>query len=378
MLTQQQTKPGISAAAKYPVFTLALGYDRGNAGSKYAYSSYPASGDREGYIGDARESSHAIGKIPSTIQEQQVSDGITIGRKSYTVGLAALRATSGTQHSPLIDNDKIDHLSVGIAHSIAKAFPQGNVAIHLRLVVTSPFAILGKPNKNLLGRVAREVKKLTSCEGFTCYGKKYQILSLDGLACVPEGQVFLGFSDADKSINGIIDLGYGTLLAAYKHPDKGVVSLDVNGGEFGGVRFVIDEMLRDEKFASEIQQIAMTKIPSADQIASMLSEGRFERKGIDFKKHLRPHTQEMRSRVNNASRAIRSELARLMDAQGHDIKPRIALVGGGSALLQAIVPEDKLSAWAEKNALVLWTQEPDYQSALAARRIAHKGPLYEV
>ena len=92
-----------------------------------------------------------------------------------------------------------------------------------------------------------------------------------------------------------------------------------------------------------------------------MSQERWEVKGVDFRKYLKPHLKLSKQRIENCAQSIRAELRNASPYD--DITARIAFIGGGSSLLQGVFG-DALTKWCDRHNLVVVEQSPDYQTVL--------------
>lgn len=291
-------------------------------------------------------------KIPSVTRQVSEPEGIITLTKSgqaFLCGDSAIESYEGRRYSPLDNNDKIKDLSVVVAAAIAEIFPDGG-PVELSLGVSNPIFYQGIERE-----IIKELSKLE--DGFSYAGRWYSIL-LERVGAFQEGVIFL---ELNSEFNGVIDLGQGTLLAGVRHPKKGVQVLPLSDGNRGGCNLIISSLLSDDRFAKAIKSAGFPSAPSPDKMASLLSSGCWQVKEIDFKRLLKPHMQIPKQRLENAAQAIRTEL---QNASPYEkVVSRIALIGGGSCLIQGVFG-DSLNKWCRHHNLELFPQLPDYQTVL--------------
>ena len=311
--------------------------DRGNGGSKVLPI---VEGDRR-----------APFKIPSVTRQVNSFKGISLAKsgQSFLYGDSAIESYEGRRYSPLDDNDKIRDLSVVVAAAISEVFPSGG-PVELSLGVASPIF-----HKGIEREIIRELSKLE--DGFSHAQNQYSVL-LERVGAFQEGVVFL---ELNPSFDGVIDLGQGTLLAGIRHPTEGVRPLPLSDGNIGGCNLILDSLLSDDRFLKAIKSAGFSAAPSPDKLASLLSQGRWQVKDIDFKKLLKPHMKIPRQRLENAAQAIKTMLKNASPYE--TVVPRIALIGGGSSLIQGVFG-NSLNKWCEQHHLELFAQSPDYQTVL--------------
>lgn len=312
--------------------------DRGNGGSKVLPI---VEGDRRPAF-----------KIPSVTRQVNELEGmitLTKSGQTFLCGDSAIESYAGRRYSPLDNNDKIKDLSVVVAAAIAEIFPDGG-PVELSLGVSNPIFHRG---------IEREiVKELSKLEGGFSYAQSWYSILLERVGAFQEGVIFL---ELNPEFNGVVDLGQGTLLAGVRHPMSGVRALPLPDGNRGGCNLIISSLLSDDRFLKAIKSAGFSSAPSPDKLASLLSSGCWQVKEIDFKRLLKPHMQIPKQRLENAAQAIRTEL---QNASPYEtIVPRIALIGGGSCLMQGVFG-DTLTKWCEHHSLELFPQSPDYQTVL--------------
>jgi hypothetical protein len=312
--------------------------DRGNSGGKFL----PVIED---VVGEPF-------KIPSvTRQVNLVDQGIKIEKTGsvFLWGESAMHSLIGKKYTPLDENDKIRDLSVVVAAALLHLVPDGG-PIELSLCVSSPTYYRGIEQE-----IIREMSKLD--DGFSFEGRKYSVL-LDKVAGFQEGIVFL---ETNQAFNGVIDLGQGTLLTGVRYPDRGVMNLHLSGNNAGGCNLILQSLLTDARFIKAVKAEGFASPPSFEKLSALLSQGRWQVKGIDFRKFLKPHLKISKERIENAARSIRAEIRNASPYE--DVAVRIALIGGGSSLMQGALGE-LLDKWCELHNLVMYTDSPDYQTVL--------------
>lgn len=301
-------------------------------------------------------------KIPSVTRSVLGFDnGIKLLKddKVFLCGTAAIETFAGIRYTPLDENDKIRDLSVVVAAALSQIVPDGG-PIELSLCVSSPIYYQGIEHE-----IIKELSKLSS--GFSCGDRQYLIL-LEKVGAFQEGVIFLELNEA---YNGVIDLGQGTLLAGVRYPNRGVIPLSLSDGNLGGCNLIITALLSDNRFLKAVKGAGFPSAPSPDKLASLLSEGRWEVKGIDFRKFLKPYMKLAKQRLENAAQSIRAELKNASPYA--EVVPKIAFIGGGSSLFQGVL-EEVLDKWCEKHGLVLVTQTPDYQTVSQMKELSNLHP----
>lgn len=313
--------------------------DRGNSGGKFL----PVIEDVVG----------APFKIPSVTRKVSLIDGGIRIEKTGSVflwGDAAMLSLMGRKYTPLDENDKIRDLSVTVAAALIGLVPNGG-AIELSLCVSSPIYY-----KGIEQEIIKEMSKLD--DGFSYEGRKYSIL-LEKVGSFQEGVVFL---ENNEEFNGVIDLGQGTLLTGVRYPDhRGVMTLHLSGNNAGGCNLILQSLLTDENFLKAVKAEGFSSPPSFEKLSALLSQGEWEVKGIDFRRYLKAYLQIPKERIENAAQSIRAELKNALPYENVEI--RIALIGGGSSLMQGVLG-DRLDKWCERHNLVMYTNTPDYQTVL--------------
>lgn len=291
-------------------------------------------------------------KIPSiTRRVQSLNNGIKLVKDDqlFLCGTSAIESYEGIRYTPLDENDKIRELSVVVAAALTQVVPQGG-PIELSLCVSSPMYY-----KGMEPEIIRELSKLE--DGFICSNYQYTVL-LERIGAFQEGVIFLSLN---PDFNGVIDLGHGTLLAGVRYPQRGVMPLPLPDGNRGGCNLILTALLGDDRFLKAIKTAGLAAAPSPDKLSSLLSDGRWKVKGIDFRKFVKPHLKLAKQRLENAAQSIRTELK---NASPYDnVVPKIAFIGGGSSLLQGALGQ-AVDKWCERQNIVLITQKPDYQTVL--------------
>ena len=97
------------------------------------------------------------------------------------------------------------------------------------------------------------------------------------------------FLENNQAFNGVIDLGQGTLLTGVRYPDRGVMTLPLSGNSAGGCNLILQSLLADDRFLKAVKAAGFAAAPSFEKLSSILSQERWEVKGIDFRKFLKPH-----------------------------------------------------------------------------------------
>ncbi len=310
--------------------------DRGNGSSKVL----PVVDERVG----------AAFKIPSVTRKMEpFQDGITFSKSGqvYLCGEPAIKTFLGTRYTPLDNNDKIRELAVVVAAALIEIFPSGG-PVELSLGISSPIF-----HQGIEREIVKELSKLEA--GFQYEGRHY-VISLERIGAFQEGVIFL---ELNPAFNGVIDMGQGTLLAGFRHPEEGVRTLPLSDGNRGGCNLIISALLSDDRFLKAIKSAGFSAAPCPDKLSSLLSNGRWQVKEIDFRKFLKPHLKVPKQRLENAAQAIRTELKNASPYE--DVVPRIAFIGGGSSLIQGVVG-DAANSWCERHNLELVQDSPDYQT----------------
>jgi len=291
-------------------------------------------------------------KIPSVTRKV---DGHPLGIKIeksgdvYLCGNPAMAAITGTKYTPLDENDKIRDLSVTVAAALIQIVPDGG-PIELNLCVSSPIYYNGIEQE-----IIKEMAKLD--DGFTFDGRRYSVM-LEKVGGFQEGVVFLNHN---KGFNGVIDLGQGTLLAGVRYPDhRGVSTLSLTGNNAGGCNLILQSLLGDDKFLKAVKAAGFSAAPSFEKLSALLSQERWEVKGIDFRKFLKPHLKLSKQRIENCAQSIRAELRNASPFED-EVTTRIAFIGGGASLLQGVFG-DAIEKWSKRHSLVIIKKTPDYQT----------------
>ena len=322
--------------------------DRGNGGSKV--------------LSILNEKLLSPFKIPSvTRRVGELEQTIRFGPSgpSFLCGNAAIESYDGIRYTPLDENNKIKDLSVVVAAAIAEVVGDGG-PVELSLAVSSPLFYQGIEKD-----IEKELSRLDV--GFRKGESQYTVL-LERVGAFQEGVIFL---ELNTQFDGVIDLGQGTLLAGIRHPHRGVVTLPLSDGNLGGCNLIMSALLEDEKFLKAVKAAGFSSAPSSDKLSSLLSNGRWEVKGIDFRKYLKPHLAIAKQRLENAAQSIKAEL---QNASPYEtVVPRIAFIGGGSSLMQGILG-DALGKWCDKHHLVMYTDSPDYQTVLQMYAAVKRDP----
>lgn len=302
-------------------------------------------------------------KIPSVTRKVNVgSEGIRMEKSGnvFLWGNAAMHYLMGKKYTPLDENDKIKDLSVAVAAALVQLVPEGG-PIELSLCVSSPIYY-----KGIEKEIKTEMSKLD--EGFSCGERNYSIL-LEKVCGFQEGVIFLEHNEA---FNGVIDLGQGTLLTGVRYPDhRGVMTLSLSGNNAGGCNLILQSLLTDGNFLKAVKSEGFASAPSFEKLSALLSQGKWEVKGIDFKKYLKPYLTIPKERIENAAKSIRAELRNASPYE--DVDVRIAFIGGGSSLMQGVLGE-KLDKWCERHNLVMYSDLPDYQTVLQMYESVRREP----
>lgn len=301
-------------------------------------------------------------KIPSVTRTNHPFDNsITLLKdgKKFLCGSPAIETFAGIRYTPLDKNDKIRELSVVVAAALSQVVPDGG-PVELSLCVSSPIYYRGIEQE-----IIKELSKLSS--GFSCAERQYVVL-LERVGAFQEGVIFLELS---AEFNGVIDLGQGTLLAGVRYPNRGVMPLSLSDGNLGGCNLIITALLSDTQFLKAVKAAGFPSAPSPDKLTSLLSEGRWTVKEIDFRKFLKPHMKLAKQRLENAAQSIKAELNNASPYE--KVIPRIAFIGGGSSLFQGVLA-DLLDKWCQKHSLVMVAQSPDYQTVLHMKQLSQRYP----
>ena len=302
-------------------------------------------------------------KIPAVTRmgHEFGDDGIKLLKDGsvFLCGQPALHTYAGVRYTPLDENDKIRDLSVVVAAALSQIVPDGG-PVELSICVSSPLYYQGIEHD-----IIKELSKLSS--GFSAGQRQYSIL-LERVGAFQEGVIFLELND---EFNGVIDLGQGTLLAGVRYPNRGVMSLSLSDGNLGGCNLIIAALLTDSRFLRAVKAAGFSAPPSPDKLTSLLSTGRWEVKGIDFRKFLKPHMAISKQRLENAAQSVRAELKNASPYD--DVESRIAFIGGGSSLFQGVMGS-VIDKWCEKHSLLLVSQSPDYQTVLQMYKLSTLHP----
>lgn len=313
--------------------------DRGNSGGKFL----PVI---EGKVS-------ALFKIPSVtrkVDEHPLGIKIEKSGETYLCGNPAMVVVTGTKYTPLDENDKIRDLSVAVAAALVQIVPDGG-PIELSLCVSSPIYY-----KGIEQEIIKEMSKLE--DGFSFDDRHYSVM-LERVGGFQEGVIFL---KNNSDYNGVIDLGQGTLLTGVRYPyHRGIKTLPLSDNNAGGCNLILQSLLSDDKFLKAVKAASFSAAPSFEKLSALLSQERWEVKGVDFRKFLKPHLKLSKQRIENCARSIRAELR---NASPYDeVTVRIAFIGGGSSLLQGVFGE-ALNKWCERHHIVVVEQSADYQTVL--------------
>ena len=316
-----------------------LVFDRGNSSGKI--------------LAVINEEVSAPFKIPSVTRKvEEHSLGIKIEKSGeiYLCGAPAMRVLRGATYTPLDENDKIRDLSVAVAAALIQIVPDGG-PIELSLCVSSPIYY-----KGIEQEIIKEMSRLE--DGFSFDGRHYSVM-LEKVGGFQEGVVFL---ENNSEYNGVIDLGQGTLLAGVRYPDhRAIMTLPLTGNNVGGCNLILQSLLSDDKFLKAVKAAGFSAAPSFEKLSALLSHERWEVKGVDFRKYLKPHLKLSKQRIENCAQSIRAELRNASPFD--EVTARIAFIGGGSSLLQGVFG-DALTKWCDRHSLVVVEQSPDYQTVL--------------
>ncbi|BAU12523.1 hypothetical protein LEP3755_30530 [Leptolyngbya sp. NIES-3755] len=328
---------------------LLMAIDRGNSGTKIAVSINGIPLDPF--------------KIPSVIRQVASNGVIEIGKNQYVCGDAAISMTVGSVSTPLRTGDKVEGLSIVIAQAVQKVSEIRSLSnvIEMDLIVSSPFA-----SDKLVKQIKAELKTVT--EGFKIDGNTYKI-TVGNVSVKFEGAVLL---ESAREFNGLIDIGFGTILAAYRGASGKVAIAPLMGGDLGGCNLVLNGLLNDPAFLAAVKKSGASAPPSAERLSSKLSEGITVLRNFDLKPLLKAHLKVLKTRIEDAALSVGTELR--LSSENSDTIARIALVGGGAALMRMLLTEDQLTAWCKKHKLEVIDQ-PDYQTVMAMHQIAHTGGL---
>jgi hypothetical protein len=326
--------------------SLLMAIDRGNSGTKVAVSVNGLPLDPF--------------KIPSVIRKVETNGVIQIGKSAYVCGDDAISMTVGNVSTPLTQADKVKDLSVVIAQVIQRISESQVLAsdLNLSLIVSSPFA-----SETLSKQIEAEIKPLA--EGFTVKGKTYK-LSVNSVKTEFEGAVLL---KSAVEFNGLIDIGFGTILAAYRKESGEVVNVSLMGGDLGGCNLVLNALINDPDFLAKVKTSGASAPPSVERLSAKLSDGVTQLRQIDLKPLLRKHLMVLKTRIEDAALAVRTAI-RLSNEDAP--LPKIAVVGGGAALMRLALSDEMLSKWGEKHSIEV-VDQPDYQTAMVMQQIAHMG-----
>lgn len=321
---------------------LLMAVDRGNSGTKIAVSvnGFPMNPF----------------KIPSVIRRVETNGVIQIGKFAYVCGDAAISMTVGNVSTPLQHGDKVKDLSVVIAQVIQKISESQTLSsdLSLSLIVSSPFA-----NPALSKQIEAEIAPLK--DGFIVEGKTYR-LSVESIRTEFEGAVLL---KSALEFNGVIDIGFGTILGAYRNQRKDVVIVPLMGGDQGGCNLVLKSLLNDPEFLAKVKASGASAPPSVERLSAKLSEGVTALRGIDLKPLLKNHLKVLKTRIEDAALAVRTEIR--LSNEDEPIA-RIAVIGGGAALMRLALPDEQLSKWGDKHSIEVIDQ-PDYQTAMVMQQL---------
>lgn len=303
-------------------------------------------------------------KIPSVIRKVQPNATTTkVGNETYLVGKAAILAKSGDVETPLSNRDKIKDLAVVIAQALHEVLKEGS-DISLDIGVASPFG----DTAGTLAAVKKEVSRLK--DGFTVENQTYAVSSIDRVILGSEGSVIL---NANPNFNVSIDIGFGTLLAHYRDLDGRIHQASFTDTETGGVNMLLRDLLAHDGFRDAIRKAGCNALPSFEVLSSVISKGNpYELRGVPLMPFVRACSTPLVQRVNKAIEGAYTSFLGLYQYDP-EIEFKPVLVGGGSALLQAIQAGStpvKLS----HNA-VIFDVQPDYQTALIIHQTLVTSPI---
>jgi hypothetical protein len=129
-------------------------------------------------------------------------------------------------------------------------------------------------------------------------------------------------------------------------------------------------MRSDERFLSAIQKAGFSAAPSTAKLSSLLSDGRWEVKGIDFRKFL--DARLLQSAIEDMHKSVVAGIKR--DDPYKETAPRLVLIGGAACLLRRLLSGDKLQKWADGLGLEVYESQPDYQTALILSQLQKTNP----
>lgn len=327
--------------------TIDLAVDRGNTGIKICVRS--ADQDLQPF------------KIPSVLVKMDAgSDGLLIGRDLWICGDSALSAKVGKKFLPMDSEGagKLENLAVVVAQGILKANQVGG-EFYLNVAVSSPFAGTGSALDKL---VQKEVSKLSA--GFSANGKAYKPI-LNRVGSAHEGLVLL---EVNQDLDGVIDMGFGTILGGFRRTDGKIQPVD---SERGGCRDALMAMLADASFKAAIMSAGFSSTPSLEKLSSLFSSGRWVVKDFDFAKYLKPHVGIIKETVEEMATKVKSGIRN--DNHWRESAPKIVLIGGAACILVKVLG-DKAHKWAEGLGVEIYDDAPDFQTAMILSQLQKTNP----
>jgi hypothetical protein len=304
-------------------------------------------------------------KIASVIRKIETTDTtIQIGETSALVGKTALVAKTGTAETPLLKQDKIADLSYVIAQALHEVLGEG-CNLTLDVGVASPLN-----NEGTRLAIKQEVDILLN--GFSIGGQTYTVEKIERVICESEGAVIL---KTNPEFNVSIDVGFGTLLVFYKDLDGKIKNASYIDGETGGVNLTLKELRESTTFIEAMRKAGLNSIPSAEIIAAMLAkEDGYMFRGVNLIPLIKPCINSLVERINAACEAAKVSFLGQY-SYDPDLKLKPVLIGGGAALLKAVIAnKGKVSLSKD---ITIFEPTPDYQTSLIIHQILNTTPITE-
>ena len=326
--------------------TISVACDRGNTGIKLVVST--------------EEKSLKPFKIPSVLMKVDGhGQSIKIKNESWLCGDDAMRVQRGDRHTPMEDRaaGKVSHLSVVVARAVHAMNKTGG-DFYLNVAASTPFAGSGDAlNKD----IQKEIGKLG--DGFSIGSTQYRP-ELGRVGCAHEGLILL---ETNPEYDGVIDMGYGTILGGYRKIDGSIQQVTTDRV---GCVDALEAMRNDSRFAKAVQDAGFTSVPPLAKLSALLGSERWTVKNIDFRKFL--DVSILQNSIADLMKSVLEGIAR--DDKWRDESPRIALIGGAACLLKGVLAEEKLDKWKTKIGIDIFSHAPDCQTALILAQLQKTNP----
>ena len=186
-------------------------------------------------------------------------------------------------------------------------------------------------------------------------------------------------STCDAAVDATVDLGSGTLRAAYRSPTDGLlVTLPVTGGDRTACNTWIEAATKHKLFATPFAKTGFRNCPSYEMVANTLASGKpnwYRVAGVDFRPALlataNPVVNNILNAANEVRGKLRSELQRDLSADPNR-RIRVDLIGGGAALLRAVLGAEKTQKFENKYQIDVVSRHPELQTVLSMERLFHQ------